>query len=337
MKTNKRWALALALALAASTVAWASASSEQTSADVTKAGSGGFTTDIDEPSTRGMIQRVSPSNLHVTWRFAVSADQQDIVFSGYQSQDQPTPDLWKVPVNGGAATKITSGSGDGAYSPSYTSDGKYIVYESNGALWMVRRDGAGGKRRIPGSGVGQDVAPDVSSKDLVVFTSVSSEKDASTGNVGTRFVIWTSDINGGSLTQLREGRYPRWSPDGTNIVFEHLGDIWTISADGTALTQLTSTKDMVEALPSFSPDGKSIVYVSDEIPGKGGGGNINVWVMASDGSRKVQVTELKSWNSWPVWAANGLFFLSGRGNDQSAAENYQRVWRVSKTDWLTGQ
>jgi Tol biopolymer transport system component len=330
--------LALVLVVVAGVVAFSmSCETTNQAQDLTKADSGGYTTDIDEPSTRGMIQRVSPTNLHVTWRFTVSSDQQDLVFSGYQSQNQPVPDLWKVPAAGGAATKITSGSSEGAYSPSYTADGKFIVYESSGALWMVRRDGAGGKRRIPGSGVGQDVAPDVSAKDVVCFTSVSNERDPSTGEVSTRWIIWTSDLNGGSLTQLREGKYPRWSPDGTTIVFEHLGDIWTISADGTALTQLTSTKEIVEGLPSFSPDGKSIVYVSNEIPGKGGGGDINLWVMDRDGSRKIQVTELKSWDSWPIWTPSGMFFLSGRANDQSASENYVRIWHISKTDWTTGQ
>ena len=326
-------AILLVLALVAFTVSCETTGQQ----GLYEAAAGSFTTDIDEPSTRGLIQRVSPTDIHVTWRFTVSPDNQDIVFSGYQSQQQPVPDLWKTPVAGGAATKITSGSSDGAYSPSFTSDGKYIVYESNGALWMVRRDGAGGKRRIPGSGVGQDVSPDVSAKDIVVFTSISRESDPNSGNVTTRYLIWTSDLNGGSLTQLREGRYPRWSPDGSAIVFEHNADIWVVNADGTGLTQLTATKDIVEGLPSFSADGKWIVYVSDEVPGKGGGGDVNVWVMDREGSHKVQVTELKSWDSWPTLTSAGLFFLSSRANDQAKAENYVRLWRVNKTDWSTGQ
>jgi Tol biopolymer transport system component len=324
------------------------------------AGPGGYTADLDEPSTRGLIKRSSPADFHVAWRFDVSPDGQRVVFSGYQSEATPVMDLWSVPAAGGAATKITSGTTDGMYSPSFTADGKHIVYESAGSLWMIRSDGAGGKRKIPGSGVGQDVNPDVSRDDTIVFTSVQQkaltseqagyqaklraagysedEVKAQMKAVGFQaertYVIWTSSLDGGSLTQLREGSYPRWSPDGSRIVFVHQDDIWTIKADGTELTQLTSTKDIAEGLPSYSDDGKSIVFVSNEAHQQGQTESYNVFVMNADGSSKTQVTELACWNSWPIVTQTGLYFLSGRANDPAAEEKYTRIWCVNKTDWL---
>ena len=52
------------------------------------------------------------------------------------------------------------------------------------------------------------------------------------------------------------------SPDSRTIVFELLGDIYTIPVEGGKALRLTSGQAF-DAQPYFSPDGKSIVFVSD--------------------------------------------------------------------------
>src|SRR5207302_1675559 len=52
------------------------------------------------------------------------------------------------------------------------------------------------------------------------------------------------------------------SPDGTTIVFELLGDLYTIPIAGGKATRITSGQAF-DAQPRFSPDGRSIVFVSD--------------------------------------------------------------------------
>src|SRR5262245_23131182 len=52
------------------------------------------------------------------------------------------------------------------------------------------------------------------------------------------------------------------SPDGQTIVFDHLGDLYTIPITGGKATPLTRGMAM-DAQPRFSPDGKRIVFVSD--------------------------------------------------------------------------
>ena len=69
------------------------------------------------------------------------------------------------------------------------------------------------------------------------------------------------------------------SPDGQNIVFDLLGDIYTIPLKGGKATTLASGKAW-EVQPRYSPDGKQIAYTSD----KDGGDNI--WIMNSDGTNK---------------------------------------------------
>ncbi len=67
------------------------------------------------------------------------------------------------------------------------------------------------------------------------------------------------------------------SPDGKEIVFDMLGDIYIMPASGGKATLLKGGR-AYEVQPRFSPNGQHISYTSD----KGGGDNI--WTMKRDGS-----------------------------------------------------
>jgi len=73
---------------------------------------------------------------------------------------------------------------------------------------------------------------------------------------------------------LNFGGIPAWSPDGAKITF-HSNGIWVMNADGTALQQLTS-HGMWSA---FSPDGTQIVFSSNLVSP-----DYDLWIMNSDGS-----------------------------------------------------
>ena len=74
------------------------------------------------------------------------------------------------------------------------------------------------------------------------------------------------------------------SPDGKSIVFDLLGDIYTMPITGGKATLLAGGRAW-EVQPRYSPDGKLISYTSD----KDGGDNI--WLMNSDGSNKRPLTK----------------------------------------------
>ena len=52
------------------------------------------------------------------------------------------------------------------------------------------------------------------------------------------------------------------SPDGETIVFSALGDLWKWQPDSATLEALTDDP-WAEQMPTFSPDGKRLAYVSD--------------------------------------------------------------------------
>lgn len=74
------------------------------------------------------------------------------------------------------------------------------------------------------------------------------------------------------------------SPDGQQLVFDLLGDLYTLPITGGKATRLTSGMPY-DAQPRYSPDGKKVVFVSDR------SGGDNVWMMSLDGKDTTQLSK----------------------------------------------
>ncbi len=74
------------------------------------------------------------------------------------------------------------------------------------------------------------------------------------------------------------------SPDGKTIVFDLLGDIYTMPITGGTATCIRQGLAW-EVQPRFSPDGAKISFTSDA------GGGDNIWYMNADGSKAKQITK----------------------------------------------
>ena len=98
------------------------------------------------------------------------------------------------------------------------------------------------------------------------------------------------------------------SPDGETIVFDYLGDLFTIPVAGGEATQLTSGMAF-DAQPRFSPDGSRIVYTSDADGGQ------NIWIRALDGSETKQVSRGDSNRAEsPEWLPDGDYVVAAMGD-----------------------
>jgi imidazolonepropionase-like amidohydrolase/Tol biopolymer transport system component len=94
------------------------------------------------------------------------------------------------------------------------------------------------------------------------------------------------------------------SPDGKQIAFDLLGDIYVMPITGGKATLLRGGPAF-EVQPRFSPDGKHISYTSDK------DGADNVWVMDRDGSNPKPVTkeDFRLVNN-AVWTPDGQFLVA---------------------------
>jgi Tol biopolymer transport system component len=93
------------------------------------------------------------------------------------------------------------------------------------------------------------------------------------------------------------------SPDGKTILFELLGDLFTIPIEGGEAKAITTGLPF-DSQPHYSPDGKKIVYVSDR------DGSDNVWIANPDGSEAKALTKDKhALFASPVWTPDGDFVI----------------------------
>lgn len=96
------------------------------------------------------------------------------------------------------------------------------------------------------------------------------------------------------------------SPDGRTIVFDILGDLYTMPVAGGKATRITSGPGW-DQQPRYSPDGKQIVFVSDR------NGSKNIWIANADGSRPKILTKSERINfASPIWSADGQYVIASR-------------------------
>lgn len=97
------------------------------------------------------------------------------------------------------------------------------------------------------------------------------------------------------------------SPDGRQIVFDLLGDIYTmpIAGSGTAAATRIAAGPAFDMQPRFSPDGKRIAFTSDR------DGLWNIWTMDPDGKNPTQIShEHRWWINSPAWSADGNYIFA---------------------------
>lgn len=136
------------------------------------------------------------------------------------------------------------------------------------------------------------------------------------------------DVNhppGDAVTVALDTRTGTWmsvdvSPDGKQIVFDLLGDLYVMPLAGGEAKALTHTVAW-EMQARFSPDGKQLTYMSDA------GGGDNVWVMNVDGSDAHAVTkeDFRLLNN-PVWHPNGQYIAARKHFTGTRSLGSGEIW-----------
>ena len=202
---------------------------------------------------------------------------QDVVFT-YAG------DLYKAPLTGGEAQRLTSHVGMEMFAR-FSPDGQSIAftaqYDGNTEVYLMPKGGGEPER--------------------LTYTSTNSRDDVG-DRMGPNNIVMT------------------WTRDGKNILYRNrIGDgfsgkLWSVSAEG----------DMPEQLPlpeggfcSYSPDGKKLAYnrVMREFRTwkyyKGGMAD-DVWVYDPASKKIENVTNNVSQDIFPMWIGEEIFFISDR-------------------------
>lgn len=110
------------------------------------------------------------------------------------------------------------------------------------------------------------------------------------------------------------------SPDGEEIVFDLLGNIYIIPVTGGVATPIREGT-AYEIQPRFSPDGSKISFTSDA------GGGDNIWVMNRDGSDARQVTteDYRLPNN-AVWAPEGDYLIVKKHYSSTRSLGAGEIW-----------
>ena len=114
---------------------------------------------------------------------------------------------------------------------------------------------------------------------------------------------------------------PRFSPDGTRIVFSMMiganCDIY-ITGARRRRSAAADHRAGIDTDPSFSPDGTKIVFESDR------GGSQQLYVMNADGSNQRRMSFGGGWYASPDWSPDGEWIaFTRRGSGRTADRDHQ--------------
>ncbi|MEG8013663.1 amidohydrolase family protein [Sphingomonas sp. 22R3R2A-7] len=264
------------------------------------------------------------------------------IFEYAQNSRTDLFDIERYDIDSGEVTTAVSGVG-GSVRPTPSRDGKRIAFvrrENNiTKLWV--KDLASGIERVVYGALDRDV------QETWAVTGVYPDMAWTPGD--TAIVFWAGgklrrvapDGSGGSVIPFRiddtrvivdavhpqiavapdrvTTRMPRWatvSPDGRTVVFETLGKLWTMPVAGGTAVRLTRGSDELELFPSWSRDGRQIVFVGWTDAGLG-----QIRTIAARGGSPRTVTTLAGHYRRPRFSpdARTIVFEQGEGGGLTAA------------------
>ncbi len=148
--------------------------------------------------------------------------------------------LWKYDINSKAFTQLTNYKDNDVHFPSIGSD--EIVYEAGGKLYLF---------------------------------NLGSQKSA---EVKVNMITDKASLKPQTESVEKYIQHVNFSPDGNRVLIEARGDIFSVPAENGYVKNMTRTSGFAERYPSWSPDGNSIAYWSDN------SGEYELWI--SDPSKE---------------------------------------------------
>lgn len=218
-----------------------------------------------------------------TW----SPDRTRLAFSRsfYDATNGWIAQIYTMNADGSGITALTSDTAYQSDSPAWSPEGSKIAFirvmvgQGWGDIYTMNSDGSGITRLTDGSAsTTSNFGPSWSSDS----SQIAFYRFDQAGSTGWDIYVMNTDGSGPSQVASTNDTdmYPSWSPDGTKIAFTKYNassvfDIFTMNANGTGQSALTSGSSTSDKHPSWSPDGAKITFDRD---------NSSIYIINADGS-----------------------------------------------------
>jgi Tol biopolymer transport system component len=179
---------------------------------------------------------------------APSPDGSRVVFSAQGA-------LWVMPIEGGAATRITSWDIEPT-APVWSPDGGTIAFqnyapEGNYHIWTIAPDGSSLAELTTGPNDDREPAWLPDGRGLVFASDRSNDG---------QYKVWQVELESKAVSQITKGvgaeSNPVVSPDGQQVAFVDTGNVFTASMTGAGAPTLVAPG----TAPSWLPSGEGLVF-----------------------------------------------------------------------------
>ena len=257
-----------------------------------------WTLDLRTAETRQLTDHLA-NDFAPAW----SLDGREIAFV---SSRESSAGVWAIRADGG--TRRLTGFDGAVNAPSWRPGGTDVIFTGltgdTSALVLTTRV-VSDQEDVFG------FRPGWLSGDEVVYTADGQIKRRTISTGAVQTIPFTADVTFTRRPYTRSRRdfdsvaprqalgimTPVLSPDGQQIAFAALGDLWLMPIDG-APRRLTNDR-FVDIDPAWSPDGTRLAFASDRA------GTLDLWVRDLDTGRDRRLTQDSTAQTTPVWSPNG--------------------------------
>jgi dipeptidyl aminopeptidase/acylaminoacyl peptidase len=247
--------------------------------------------------------------------------------------DKKQSDLWLVNWNGGQRRALTNTPGSSETRPSWTPDGRSLLFladrggdDAKTQVWMMPASG-GKARQVTRFADGvEDYVLSPDGRQLAVIAWDPERPEGTPKPKNPKPIVV-------SRYQFKE--------DGTGYLTDRRKHLYVVDvASGKATLLTPGAHD--EQLPSWSPDGRTIAYVTKRGDDPDRHINYDIYLIAPEaGAAERQLTSFKGadldpyWESRPSWSPDGksIAYLQG-GEDKWI---YYAPWQLAVIDIASGQ